>query len=619
MGRRTKIVLGVVVGAPVLVVLLGVLVLPRLDLAGFAATRLRAALGRNVEIGSLHVTPGARIRLALRDAKLANVDGGSRPAMVEIGRVDATLDLLPLLRGVIVLREAEAEGVTIFLERTADRRANWRFGPARGGAAPSDRSGLPMVHDVRLLHSEVVFRTTGGAELRTALEEAALTAAAVDAPASLRARGSYNDVPIALEAALGSIAALRDASTPFPVTLRATAEGTSLLFEGTATDPLNVDGADGQMTAAIASPTAILAMAGVTGGPTVPAEFAGRFRRNGDDWRLTDTVGTLDGAAFTAALLELVEGAAGRPDAVTARIDVARLDLDRVLASPADPEAAARRDAAVPFVVPAAPDPLIQVEVAAGEFSHARLTGTEARVRAEVAPSSITLEGRFITSFGARVTGSGRMLPAGDGARLDAELTLREADLDAMRRYFGAHALPLSGHADLDLVVSAEGTTFGAAEHGARISAVVAMTGGSIAREVIEMASTDLRTLFRTPRGHTAVSCLLAAIDVRAGAGEAAPLRIRAGTGTIAGIATFDLNRRQIDLVIGSERDTTHFFALDVPVRVKGSFADPDIAPAQWSREGRARLEHGGTARLPEALERLARRSPCFAGAGIRR
>ena len=55
--------------------------------------------------------------------------------------------------------------------------------------------------------------------------------------------------------------------------------------------------------------------------------------------------------------------------------------------------------------------------------------------------------------------------------------------------------------------------------------------------------------------------------------------------------------------------------ALDIPVRVSGSFAVPDIAPASWLREGRARLAAGDrVAPLPGPLRDFARSSPCFRG-----
>jgi hypothetical protein len=65
--------------------------------------------------------------------------------------------------------------------------------------------------------------------------------------------------------------------------------------------------------------------------------------------------------------------------------------------------------------------------------------------------------------------------------------------------------------------------------------------------------------------------------------------------------------------VIGTQRDTTDFFALDVPVRVHGPFADPDIALADWSPASRSRLGAGDdVASLPPALAAFARANPCY-------
>lgn len=618
MSRRSKIILGILVGLPLLALLAAMVVVPRIELGPTVAARATAALGREVTVASLRVSPGLSIGVALRGARLANIEGGTRPAMAEVASLDATIDLLPLLRGEVVLRDAAADGFVLYLERAPGRRANWHFGerpPAPATPAPPDRSGLPMVHALRLTRSEVVFRTTSGNELRTALDEVTLAAAALDQPAALRAAGSYNAVPLALEAALGSIATLRDASVPFPMTLNATAEGTRLRFEGTSTDPLNVDGMDGRLTLTATSPQAILAMAGAEGGPALPVEVAGKFTRQGDVWRLAEAQGKLDGGDFTAPLLELTEGNAGQPDAVVAQMAFARLDLERLVGDPGGSEGGP--DAAL--AVPARPDPLIRAEVTAREFVHPAISGTEASVKAQVAPSRITLETHFVTSFGARFGAAGEAVPAARGARIAADFELRDADVDGLRRAFGVHSVPVTGRMSVDAALTLEAATASAARRNARISAVASIVNGSISREVIEMASTDIRALFRTSQGMTRVTCLLAAVDVNSGRGEAAPLRIRAGTGTIAGLATFDLNRKRLDLVIGSERASTDFFALDIPVRVSGSFADPSIEPARWSREGRARLERGGMAPLPPNLMEIARRNTCFAGRSLRR
>lgn len=627
MRRRTLVILGILVGIPVLAAVAAVLVLPRIELASMAAARATAALGRTVTVGSLRVAPGVSLWVELRDARLDNIEGGSRPAMAEVASLSAELDLLPLLRGEVVLRRATADGFVLYLERAADRRANWHFGerpatPPPAAAPPPGRSGMPMIHDLRLTRSEIVFRTTSGKELRTRLDTASVGADALDRPARLSAAGSYNAVPLTLEAALGSIAALRDSGTPFPMELTATGPAeTTLTFQGTATDPLNVDGAVGSLRFSAATPEAVLALGGASGTevPPVPIALTGRLTRDGDLWRLTDAEGALDGASLTAPLLELTEGGPGQPDAIVVAVDFSRLDVNRLLGARPQDGGQGSGDADLPLVVAERPDPLLRAEIGAQELIYARLRASEVRLKAEIAPARITVESLALAAFGARFAASGELVPAGRGAGVSATARMTQGDVDTLRRAFGVRSLPLSGRIEAHAAVAAEAETLNAATAGARISMVATMTGGRIAREVIEMASTDVRSLFRTPRGTTNISCLLAAVDMRAGRGEAAPLRIRAGTGTISGLATFDLNREWVDLVIGSQSETTNFFALDIPVRVSGSFSNPSIAPAEWSREGRARLASGAMAPLPPELRDTARRNPCYSDRSARR
>ncbi len=606
MGRRGWIIIGVLAGLPAMAAGLALVVLPRVELAGIAASYASGALNRAVTLESLRVSPGLPTRIALRGLRVANIEGGTRPEMIALARLDATVAPLPLLRGRVALSDVSASGFVLFLERAPGRRPNWRFGEPRGSGA-AEPPVLPGL--LQLADSEVTFRTTGGAELVTRIETARLAAAPADQPGTLEARGSYNGVALRLEGSLFSATEAR-AGGKLPMTLRATAEHTSALFEGTATDPLNFDGLAG-------TPADILAMAGVSGGPEVPVELAGAFTRQGDVWRLRDAAGTLDGGALTAALLELTEGAAGRPDRIVARVGLAHLDVNRLIGP--DDGRQGHGDADIPLVVPDLPDPLMEVEASANELTYARLHGTEARVKLEVVPGRITLHDAAVTAFGARMSGSAELLPAPRGARVDATVALREGEIDTLRRAFGLRALPVSGRISADIAAAAEAASVNAATSQARISAVVAMTGGAIAREVIEMASTDIRALFRTSRGTTPVRCLLAAVDMNAGVGRASPLRISAGTGTISGLAGFDLNRQTLDLIIGSQSDTTDFFALDIPVHVSGSFANPAIAPAEWSRAARDRMARNEMAPLPPELRAIAQRNPCYRGQALRR
>ncbi|UPY39260.1 AsmA-like C-terminal region-containing protein [Sediminicoccus sp. KRV36] len=593
--------------------------LPRLELAHLAADRASTMLGRPVTIESLRITPGERLGVVLRGVKLANIEGGTRDDMLRLDALSAELDLMALLHGTPVLREARVEGLSVLLERNAAREANWHFGPAREAGpagSPAHRRQIPLFDAIRIAGSEVIFRTTGGLILPTRLETASLTAGDENAPILLQATGTYNGVPITLEGPLGSIAALREAGSPFGLDLSAMAGETSLTLIGSSTDPLNFDAVQGRLELRAPSPATLLALggAGMEGVPDIAIELAGTLDRQGDVWRMTTLEGQADGAPFTGSLLRFTEGPRGEPDALAMDLAFTKLDLNRLLRAGGHGQ---EGEADLPLAVFTAPDPLIELRMSANELLYDALHAREARLVASLVPGEVRVETLSMQAFGARISATGRLEADEDDLQVAADVTMTEGDLEALRRAFGIRELPISGRIEGRLAVTGRGRSLNAAARGAHVSAVLAMSGGSIAREVIEMTTTDLRALFRTARGRVRLSCMIAVLDMRAGVGEVAPMRLRSANGMISGMASFDLNRQRLDLIIGSHRQTTGSFALDIPIRVSGSFADPDILPAQWSTAGRARLSAGDqTVPLPPALRDYARRSPCFFAGG---
>ncbi len=581
----------------------------RLDLAPLVARRASAALGRPVAIASLHVTPGWWIKVDVGGFRLDNVAGGSRPAMVELGHLTAEVEAVSLLHGPAVVRGLTVEGLSVLLERTAERTANWTFGPRKPKAPePADRSWFPTLLDARLRGCEVTYRTARGAEFRVRLDNVAVLAAGADRPVQLVMAGAYNGTQVSLTGALQPIAVLRNAAVPYGETLHMASGQTTLDFQGTMTEPFDVDGARGTLT--LKAPTAgpILAIAGVASDFQASLDLAGTVERTGDLWRLTDAAGALKGNAITAGSLRLTEGGRGTPDDVAADIAFDRLDLNGLLGG-----ASGRADTDVPLDIDRAPDTLIDARLAARQLIYGGVRAEDATLAATLTPGQVAVKELALTYLGARVTAAGRVEAADKGGRVSADVAVSDADIQRLRQALGFGPVPISGKLDAQVVATSSGATLNAATRAARVSAAVSMTGGSIAREVIEMASTDVRLLFRRSKGVSPVSCLLGVLDMRAGVGTVLPLRIRAADGTIAGNMQFDLYRRRFDLTIASQSASTGFFALDIPVRISGAFANPSVRPARWSAVGRAML--AATDRvglLPPGVQRFARGNPCL-------
>jgi AsmA family protein len=589
------------------------LLVARYDFGPLAANRASAALGRPVSIGSLRVSPGWWITVDLAGARLDNVAGGSRPAMVEVGRLTAEVEAASLLRGPIVVRRLAISGLSVLLERTADGTRNWRFGVERQSEAGSlpDRSWFPTLLEARLSGGEIVFRTSRGAELRTRLDEAAVLTKGADQPVRMAAEGAYNETPVRLEGDLQPIAILRDAATPYGADLRFASGEMTLRFDGTMTEPFDVDGARG--TLALVAPTLrpLLAIAGEPGDSDVSLTLDGSLERSGDVWRLANLAGALDSSGVRSGSLRLVEGARGRPDELAVELAFDRLDLNELLGSG---RRGRRSDADIPLRVDRAPDTLLRAHLSAREVAYGRVEATDAVLAGGLTPGRVAADELSLTYLGARIRADGRVEAAERGARLSVDVSASHLDVQRLRRELEFGPVPLHGQLEARVAMVAGGDSLNAAARTARISAAVSMAGGAIEREVIETASIDMRRLFRKAEGMSSVSCLLGVLDMEAGLGTVAPLRVRSALGTIVGHARFDLNRRQLDLTVGSESATTSAYALDIPVRISGPFSGPSVRPARWSAAGRALLAaREDISRLPHSMQRLARSSGCLA------
>ena len=618
--------------------------LPRLDLGSVAGRIGGTLLGRDLSFTGLKVVPGHWTRLEARGLRLAGLPGAA--PMLEIARAEGELDVLSLFQGPLLLRHLSVSGARLRLERAPDGTGNWHFDAeppvvpsggapgevrtaspeARGNGPealppvdPSGRARIPVLLDLVLTDGEVEIATSSGNRLHVRLDRVSLGAEDMDQPVRLSAQGAYNGLPLRLQADLASFLALRDTSEPCAVTLRASSGDTSLGSGGTMVDPLNLDGAKGQLVLEAASPDVLLSIVGSP--PAQPGQgpalrLAGMLERSGDHWRLRDATGSLGGAAIAGGRLRLDEGARGQPDSLALDLPFGRLDLNRLLGGASSGRSG---EADLSLEVDRSPDMLVSARLSAEQLDYGALRLTGARLAARLEPGRVVLEDLSGGYLGGKAEGEGAVEnlaePGGTGGVISARLNASGLDVQALRRELGIGQIDLQGRMDGHVTLSANGETLNGAMRAAHASAVVSMAGGSIARELIELASQDLRGLFRTARGQSAISCLLGVVDLRGGVATVAPFRLRAEHGTVAGNGRFDLGRRQMDLTFGSVGSTTGALALDIPVRVSGAFAAPAIRPARWTAEGRAMLAAGNVlGRIPPELRDFARRSSCLSG-----
>ncbi len=590
--------------------LAGFLLLDRVNLAGFVAARATAALGRTVTVRAAHVTPGSWMTLELDDVGVANAEGGSAPVMATLRHGRAEVGLGSLLQGPLQVRQAVVEGVAVLLEYREDGVPNWRpdgSGPHRAGSVRTD---FPSLRSLKVSGLAVSYRTRAGTPLAIKVDEAVLASAADDQPVRLTAAGGFQGVPLQLDADLQPILAYRAAAVPFGTVLRMQSGPVSLVFDGTMTQPLDVNGAEGRLQLNAPELTNLMGLFGSPQPLAASLRLDGRLTHSGALWWLRDASGTLEEATVLRSSLRLVEGVGQQPDALAVDVAFDRLDLNEMLGKG---EPGSRSQADMSLSLTHAPGTLVDATVSARRLTYDALVGSDATLAARLEPGRLSVSALTMEAFGTQVRATGSIVDAGAaGGRVTAEVTASGADIQTLRRALGFGELPVLGRLEGLFLAEATAPTLNQAVRTARVSALVAMRGGSIAKSVVEKASTDVRSLFRRAEGMSPVQCLLAGMDMRAGVGRVAPLRVRAADGVVAGSARFDLNRRVFDLTVGSDSATTGFFALDVPVRVSGPFGNPAVVPAQLTPEGRAELAAADDlSRLPAGLQAMARRHPC--------
>ena len=589
------------------------------DFGSFIAQRISEKLGRKVEITSLRISPGRWIGVELRDVTLANLESGSHADMLSLRNLQAEIDSWSLLFAATPLvRSLVVEGVTLRLEKLHGHK-NWHFGersPAPSGVNPPDYRGVPTILDFQMKDSEIIIRTTSGNFLRTRIDQAQVTSEAANTPVRMNVRGSYNGLAATLTGDLDSFDALRRAPQPFPVRLHLNSGHTSMNFQGTMTDPLNFEGVAGELRLHAPTPDVFGALAGEAISLNLDIELTGKFEHANNDWKLSDITGKINSEDFRGTTLHLTEGDHGKPDHIRVELAFTRLNLNRIIAGTPSP-GGAEKYADIALALDPNQDPVVDARFSVQELSYAKIRVTNSRFVGVLAANKVDISELSLSAFGAQITAHAHAQAIPTGTRITADVAMHNADIDALGRGFGVTAMPLNGRINGRLAVSAEGRTLNTAAHQARVSAVISMLGGSVEKRVIELGSTDIRAAFRRADGNAPLNCLLGVLDMRAGVGQIAPLRIRAETGTIAGSGRFDINNHTMDLLVGSQEDTTSSFALDVPVRIHGRFDDPDLEPARWSSQGRAQMAAADNiAPLPPALRSFANQNPCLRRTG---
>jgi len=300
MGRMVKILGGIVIGLVALVVA-GIAILTSLDFndyKGVIADQVKAATGRDLAItGALDLDISLNPALTLEGLSFANAAWGSRPAMVSLKRLEAEVELMPLLTGEVRVKRLVLIGLDVLAETDAQGRGNWVFAadasaaPAGDGEHGGGGGTLPVVERVRIQDVTLAYADGRTGERTTfGIKSLEASAQGLDAPLSFDLAGTYNGADFRATGRLGSLRRLLEGGAPLPISLNAEALGATLGVEWAIAEPSQAKGIDlainvegGELQATLRAAQALVPALGDLALPAIgPYSLAARIKGSPD-------------------------------------------------------------------------------------------------------------------------------------------------------------------------------------------------------------------------------------------------------------------------------------------------------------------------------------------------
>ena len=243
---------------------------------------VRASTGRDFQInGELRLAPSLVPTVAVEGVSLGNAPWAGATPMLSVSRFEAQIALLPLLKKNIEVKRLLLVEPRIQLETDQNGRGNWLLGTGSEAtgqtAAPADPVALPAlaINEVRIEGGNIRY-VDGRSGKTTEVFMAALTvhSAGFLDEIAVTAEAAVNQVPLSLQATLGSLDALLG-NRDYPLRLNASLPGAKLTLDGRLAKPLAASGLTMRVSLEINRLSDLNPLAGATLPEAGPIAFNG--------------------------------------------------------------------------------------------------------------------------------------------------------------------------------------------------------------------------------------------------------------------------------------------------------------------------------------------------------
>ena len=210
---------------------------------------IEGAIDREVRVdGTFSLDLGWQPTLRITDIWIENAAWTGKKEMARAERIEVQVALRPLFSGIVRVPRLVVEGVSVDLEKSADRQANWDIGsPGRSvGADELEDLVYPLFDFISLTDITANYREQeSGRQIVLRLDSLKkLEEGSADAPYALSAEGHINDRPFKVSAQVGSIEDAIAALEPYPLDINVQSTNFTLEVSGTMDNVPSAEGLD---------------------------------------------------------------------------------------------------------------------------------------------------------------------------------------------------------------------------------------------------------------------------------------------------------------------------------------------------------------------------------------
>ena len=247
--------------------------------------------GRSFAIkGDLDLHLGLRPRLIVNDLVLGNAAWSDKPNMLEIKRLDFSLDIFRLLTNGLAFSEIALSAPQVILEVSRDGMPNWVFNDQKANQAVA----IPDIDNLTIDHGSATYRDPRSkTELLFELKTRAGDQNNPSPGLEIIGKGRFKGLPTTLNARGGALLSLRSAENPYPIKASGVLGNTRVSIEGNLLDPLNFKGQQLNFTLAGNDLASLFPVIGVPIPPTPPYRLAGFLDHIDDVWTFSNFKGTV--------------------------------------------------------------------------------------------------------------------------------------------------------------------------------------------------------------------------------------------------------------------------------------------------------------------------------------